>query len=158
VDQTKAPTENGTEYDRAIHHYDLFDANDNVEFFVRYAKGATDAGPVLDVGAGTGRIAIPVTEMGVEVGTEYRGFVGREIRDDDTVAMTPIYEAYEDGEQVDRIVQPSRTAVVDREAVHHCLDATGAKVVREFADYDRTPSVQGDDLLVVAAKSRIGSG
>ncbi|MEF8756770.1 MAG: hypothetical protein V5A33_00895 [Halobacteriales archaeon] len=48
--------------------------------------------------------------------------------------------------------------MVDREAVHLCLDATGVETVREFADNDRTPDVEGDGLLVVEGKSRIGSG
>lgn len=111
-----------------------------------------DGTPVLDILVGLmGDQARSPADRVVEGGTGYRRFVGREIRDD-TVTMTLIYEAYEDGAQVDRIVQPTRTAVVDREAVHHRLDATGVEVVREFADCDRTPDVEGDGLLVVAAK------
>jgi SAM-dependent methyltransferase len=87
----------------------------------------------------------------VEDGTEYRRFVEREVRDDDTVAVTLTYEAYEDGERVGRIVQPSRTGIVDREGVHDCLDVVGFEVGREFGDYDRTPW-EDDDLLIVAAR------
>jgi SAM-dependent methyltransferase len=51
-------------YERSAHLYDLFDTKPNVAFFGRYAQ---EAGVVLDVGAGTGRIAIPLTRQGVKV-------------------------------------------------------------------------------------------
>ena len=51
-------------YEQVAHLYDLFDQKPNVEFFWRYAS---EAGGVLDVGAGTGRIAIPLAERGVRL-------------------------------------------------------------------------------------------
>lgn len=51
-------------YERSAHLYDLFDAKPNVAFFGYYAQGA---GEILDVGAGTGRIAIPLARQGVKV-------------------------------------------------------------------------------------------
>jgi len=51
-------------YERSAHLYDLFDAKPNVAFFGRYAQ---EAGEVLDIGAGTGRIAIPLARQGVTV-------------------------------------------------------------------------------------------
>lgn len=51
-------------YERSAHLYDLFDAKPNVAFFSRYAQ---KAGVVLDIGAGTGRIAIPLARQGVKV-------------------------------------------------------------------------------------------
>ena len=51
-------------YERSARFYDLFDKKENVDFFYHYAA---QAGEVLDVGAGTGRIAIPLAERGVEV-------------------------------------------------------------------------------------------
>jgi SAM-dependent methyltransferase len=51
-------------YGRTAHLYDLFDRKENVEFFYHYASRA---GEILDVGAGTGRIAIPLAERGVNV-------------------------------------------------------------------------------------------
>ena len=51
-------------YERSAHLYDLFDTKPNVAFFACYAR---EAGDVLDIGAGTGRIAIPVAEQGVKV-------------------------------------------------------------------------------------------
>ena len=51
-------------YEQAAHLYDLFDRKPNVEFFARYALAT---GEILDVGAGTGRIAIPLAERGVRV-------------------------------------------------------------------------------------------
>jgi SAM-dependent methyltransferase len=51
-------------YERSAHLYDLFDAKSNIAFFGRYAR---EAGVVLDVGAGRGRIAIPLARMGVTV-------------------------------------------------------------------------------------------
>lgn len=51
-------------YERSAHLYDLFDAKPNIDFFGRYAQAA---GEVLDIGAGTGRIAIPLARQGVKV-------------------------------------------------------------------------------------------
>jgi SAM-dependent methyltransferase len=51
-------------YEKSAHLYDLFDNKDNIDFFSRYAKRA---GEILDVGAGTGRIAIPLAKHGVRV-------------------------------------------------------------------------------------------
>jgi len=51
-------------YEKAAHLYDLFDTKENIEFFFHYAS---EAGEVLDIGAGTGRIAIPLAQRGVKV-------------------------------------------------------------------------------------------
>jgi len=51
-------------YENAAHLYDLFDCKENIEFFYHYAR---QAGEILDIGAGTGRIAIPLAERGVNV-------------------------------------------------------------------------------------------
>jgi SAM-dependent methyltransferase len=51
-------------YKKSAHLYDLFDQKDNIEFFYHYASRAERA---LDVGAGTGRIAIPLAERGLEI-------------------------------------------------------------------------------------------
>ena len=51
-------------YEESAHLYDLFDTKRNIEFFAHYAA---QCGEVLDVGAGTGRIAIPLAERGVNM-------------------------------------------------------------------------------------------
>jgi SAM-dependent methyltransferase len=51
-------------YEKSAHLYDLFDTKDNVPFFLHYGRAA---GEILDIGAGTGRIAIPLAEAGVKV-------------------------------------------------------------------------------------------
>ena len=48
-------------YEKSAHLYDLFDQKENVAFFGRYA---TPGEEILDVGAGTGRITIPLAERG----------------------------------------------------------------------------------------------
>ncbi len=57
----------GRGYEKAAHLYDLFDDKENVEFFHHYAAAAAAAGEILDIGAGTGRIALPLAERGVRV-------------------------------------------------------------------------------------------
>lgn len=51
-------------YGKTAHLYDLFDRKENIEFFYHYAS---QAGEVLDIGAGTGRIAIPLAGRGVKL-------------------------------------------------------------------------------------------
>ena len=51
-------------YEKTAHLYDLFDRKKNVKFFFHYAATARD---VLDIGAGTGRIAIPLAKRGVNL-------------------------------------------------------------------------------------------
>jgi SAM-dependent methyltransferase len=51
-------------YDRSAHLYDLFDTKPNIDFFYHYAARA---GEILDIGAGTGRIAIPLARRGITV-------------------------------------------------------------------------------------------
>jgi SAM-dependent methyltransferase len=51
-------------YEKSAHLYDLFDLKPNVEFFYHYAA---QAGEILDIGAGTGRIAIPLADRGVHL-------------------------------------------------------------------------------------------
>lgn len=59
----ESPREN-TGYEGSAHLYDLFDQKPNVGFFYHYAA---QAGVILDIGAGTGRIALPLAERGVRV-------------------------------------------------------------------------------------------
>jgi len=51
-------------YEKNAHLYDLFDQKENIEFFYHYASRPVRA---LDVGDGTGRIAIPLAERGLEI-------------------------------------------------------------------------------------------
>jgi SAM-dependent methyltransferase len=51
-------------YEKVAHLYDLFDQKENIAFFSHYAS---QAGEILDIGAGTGRIAIPIAEQGFDV-------------------------------------------------------------------------------------------
>lgn len=51
-------------YEKCAHLYDLFDNKENIEFFYHYAS---QAGEILDIGAGTGRIAVPLAEHGVKL-------------------------------------------------------------------------------------------
>jgi ubiquinone/menaquinone biosynthesis C-methylase UbiE len=51
-------------YDKVAHLYDLFDDKDNVDFF---GKWASEVDEILDIGAGTGRIAIPIARRGTSV-------------------------------------------------------------------------------------------
>jgi SAM-dependent methyltransferase len=53
-----------TGYERCTHLYDLFDTKENIEVFLHYGSEADE---ILDIGAGTGRIAIPLAEKGVKV-------------------------------------------------------------------------------------------
>lgn len=51
-------------YEKIAHLYDLFDTKDNISFFYEFARRT---GEVLDIGAGTGRIALPLAEKGIKV-------------------------------------------------------------------------------------------
>jgi len=51
-------------YAKVARLYDIFDTKENIDFFLDYA---TEDGDILDVGAGTGRIAVPMAERGARV-------------------------------------------------------------------------------------------
>ena len=51
-------------YEKTAGLYDLFDQKANIDFFYFYASRK---GEVLDIGAGTGRIALPLAKRGVKV-------------------------------------------------------------------------------------------
>ncbi len=51
-------------YKKSAKFYDMFDTKKNIEFFKSYALKNQDT---LDVGAGTGRIAIPIAKEGIKV-------------------------------------------------------------------------------------------
>ena len=53
-----------TGYEKCAHLYDLFDTKENIEFFFNCVSPAKE---VLDIGAGTGRIAFPLAEKGIQV-------------------------------------------------------------------------------------------
>jgi len=48
-------------YELSAQFYDLFDRKPNINFYYFYAS---QAGESLDIGAGTGRIAVPLAELG----------------------------------------------------------------------------------------------
>lgn len=51
-------------YEKSAGYYDLFDHKENIGFFTRCTSGLAS---VLDIGAGTGRIAIPLAGQGLRV-------------------------------------------------------------------------------------------
>jgi len=51
-------------YEKSAKFYDLFDDKQNISFFIDFAKQYES---ILDIGAGTGRIAIPIAQTGVKV-------------------------------------------------------------------------------------------
>lgn len=51
-------------YEKSAHLYDLFDDKNNLGFFLKYASEVSE---VLDIGAGTGRIAVPLARAGARV-------------------------------------------------------------------------------------------
>ncbi|MFW9853182.1 MAG: class I SAM-dependent methyltransferase, partial [Candidatus Thorarchaeota archaeon] len=51
-------------YEKSAKFYDFFDKKDNIDFFCSYALREGEA---LDIGAGTGRISIPILEKGIKV-------------------------------------------------------------------------------------------
>jgi SAM-dependent methyltransferase len=63
-DASGSPEAGHSGYERSAHLYNLFDDKDNVDFFGHFAARA---GEILDVGAGTGRIAIPLAERGIRL-------------------------------------------------------------------------------------------
>jgi SAM-dependent methyltransferase len=63
-DELRASSFDDRSYGKWAHLYDLLDLKENIEFFYHYAS---PAGEILDIGAGTGRIAIPLAERGLDV-------------------------------------------------------------------------------------------
>ncbi|MFX1504972.1 MAG: class I SAM-dependent methyltransferase [Promethearchaeota archaeon] len=51
-------------YEKSACFYDLFDKKENLDFFLKYGQ---ETGGILDIGAGTGRIALYLAEKGIKV-------------------------------------------------------------------------------------------
>jgi SAM-dependent methyltransferase len=51
-------------YDKVAHLYDLFGSQETIDFHLHYAS---DFDEILDIGAGTGRVAIPIAKAGTRV-------------------------------------------------------------------------------------------
>jgi SAM-dependent methyltransferase len=51
-------------YEKTARFFDLFAGEDDIEFYCGYAEGVRE---ILDIGAGTGRVAIPLAERGAKV-------------------------------------------------------------------------------------------
>ena len=236
-------------YEKSAHLYDLFDQKANIEFFFQYAS---PAGEVLDIGAGSGRIALPLARRGVKVvcvepspamrrefeaklarepylstrihlvagkadsftlgrtfraaflsgcfdhflddkerisslvniarhldakgmlvfdvflglmgdsplspagrvkvGTgEYRRLVGGAVLPGQRKETRLIFEIYENGILIDKIEERSLVGITNRQRIHQVLAKAGFAVKREWSDYDFTPYLEGDSLLIVEA-------
>ena len=51
-------------YDKVAHLYDLFGSQETIDFHLQYASRVSE---ILDIGAGTGRVAIPIAKAGTGV-------------------------------------------------------------------------------------------
>jgi SAM-dependent methyltransferase len=51
-------------YEKSAQLYDIFDRKQNISFFASFSSAGR---AVLDIGAGTGRIALPLAEKGIDV-------------------------------------------------------------------------------------------
>jgi SAM-dependent methyltransferase len=90
-------------YDKAAHLYDIFDTKPNIGFFLHYASRASE---VIDIGAGTGRIAIPAARKGISV-----------VCVEPSAAMRRVFQ-----QKLDRMPQVSeRIVIVDADAASFSL-------------------------------------
>lgn len=237
-------------YERSAHLYDIFDDKENIDFFKSYTEGVDK---VLDVGARTGRIAIPICKEGKEVycvepsdsmideikkkvdedadlysrlnliqddaknfnidenfsiiimsgvfdhlirdeyrictllnlnkhldlggtlvfdvglgymkedseykladtverdGKEYRRYIKREKKNENTLLVSLKYEIYEDEELIETIEQPSEVGIIDKNKLSRSLKETGFEIRNEFGDYDCKPYEDGDSVCVIEA-------
>jgi len=51
-------------YEKCAHLYDLFEPDESIDAFMHYALQVDE---IIDIGAGTGRVALPMAEAGVKV-------------------------------------------------------------------------------------------
>lgn len=64
-------------YEKCAHLYHLFDAKENIEFFFHYAS---EAGQILDIGAGTGCIVIPPYFFSTLLSSSFGYFLDDQVR------------------------------------------------------------------------------
>jgi ubiquinone/menaquinone biosynthesis C-methylase UbiE len=64
-DKNNILTHSNKGYENCAEYYDLFASNDDLPFYLEYAK--IQKGPILDLACGTGRVTIPLAEAGYSV-------------------------------------------------------------------------------------------
>lgn len=236
-------------YELSAQFYDLFDRKPNINFYYFYAS---QAGESLDIGAGTGRIAIPLAELGCRLvcvepseamrtqleqkldqqpelqerisivptdaasfklgktfplaimsgsfrhfltdeerlkalanvsshlkpggtlvfdvslgmmkdtplspagevkidGNEVRRSISTRVLPEGFLQVTFVFETYQGGRMVERIVQGAVQGIITREQIGKLLQETGFTVVNEYSDYDFRPYEEGNHLLMIEA-------
>ncbi|MFX1514298.1 MAG: class I SAM-dependent methyltransferase, partial [Promethearchaeota archaeon] len=241
--------ETGQGYEKAAHLYDLFDDKDNIDFFYQYAK---EVDVILDIGAGTGRIAIPIAERGISVvciepspamrnefrkkiknqailsdkislitadaqsfklndvypaailsgsfdhflddfervsslwninhhlkiggklifdvwiglmkdsplhpagiirkgNYEYHRFIESKILPNNKIEVLLVFRTYKEGKLIEKIEQKSFVGIISRERVHQLLEETEFRIVKEYGNYNFSPYMEGDPLLIIEA-------
>ena len=200
-------------YEAAAPFYDLFERKNNLDFFGEYAALGAEA---LDIGAGTGRLAIPLAQRGLRLtcvepcapmraeferklladpdaaaritlvdgdaasfslerafpvalmagvfehlltpagrvsrdGREYRRYLATRQLGPSLGETLLRYEVYQDGQRLQRVEQRQRVALTSLEEIENLLAQAGLAVRLTFRDYQFTPYMPGDSLLVVDA-------
>ena len=137
-------------YEKCAHLYDLFDKKENVEFFLHYGL---EAGEILDIGAGTGRIAIPLAEKGIKVfciepsPAMRREFLKKLSQRSDKQETHLFFEIHESGKLIKQIEERSLVGIIDRKKVHRLLSETGFEVKQEFNNYDLSLAINFEKVL-----------
>jgi SAM-dependent methyltransferase len=92
-------------------------------------------------------------EVEVE-GKLYRRLVGRQVRPDNTVKITLVFEIYNGDQLEDRFEQFSQAGIIDRKRIHELLGETGFQIVAEYRDYSFSPYREGDELLLMETERK----
>jgi SAM-dependent methyltransferase len=237
-------------YEKSARFYDMFDTKKNIDFFKSYASQKQD---VLDIGAGTGRIAIPIADDGISIccvepsleminvflgklekkkqllrkieifnsnassfrfskkfdfifmsgvfdhlisdkerldvlenvrnhlketgvfvfdvfiglmkdtplkaagvfedeDVSYKRYIGSQLKDNDIIQVLLRYETYVEKKLVEMIEETSLVCKISKDHLTDLLRDSKFQINNIYADYDKRPYSEGDDILIIEAQ------
>ena len=87
----------------------------------------------------------------VQGNREYRRFIKNDVKSNNLLEVSLIYEIYQNGQLVSRIEEKSQAGIISRIHIRELLEITGYTIEKEYSDFDFSPYSRGSELLILEA-------